>query len=189
MAIIMWQASRWWVCFRTVAQKLGQLPIIAEDLGFLTDTVKQLLKDTGYPGMKLLQFGFDSREESDYLPHNYTRNCVVYTGTHDNNTIQGWYDELNEADRQMALAYLNNAHTPREELHWDYIALAMRSVADTCIIPVQDYLGLGSEARINTPSTLGGNWVFRMQENAFDEMLMQRIRRLTEICARTARQS
>ena len=175
--------------FRTVAQKLGQLPIIAEDLGFLTDTVKQLLKDTGYPGMKLLQFGFDSREESDYLPHNYTRNCVVYTGTHDNNTIQGWYDELNEADRQMALAYLNNAHTPREELHWDYIALAMRSVADTCIIPVQDYLGLGSEARINTPSTLGGNWVFRMQENAFDEMLMQRIRRLTEICARTARQS
>ena len=175
--------------FRAIVQKLGQVPIIAEDLGFLTDTVKQLLKDSGYPGMKLLQFGFDSREESDYLPHSYPRNCVVYTGTHDNNTIQGWYNELSDEDRQLALDYVNNAYTPREQLHWDYVCLAMRSVADTCIIPVQDYLGLGSEARINTPSTLGGNWVFRMKKNAFDRALIQKIRRLTEICARTAEQS
>ena len=170
--------------FRTVRKKAGNFPIIAEDLGFLTDSVKNLLSATGYPGMKVLQFAFDSREESDYLPHNYGTNCVVYTGTHDNDTLKGWYDRLDEKDRKLALAYLNNYATARENIHWDYICLAMRSVADTCIIPAQDFLGLGTEARINTPSTLGGNWKWRMKKDAFTEALILKIQNLTKICGR-----
>ena len=170
--------------FNTIQEQLGELPIIAEDLGFLTDSVRQLLKDTGYPGMKILQFAFDSREDSDYLPHNYDRNCVVYTGTHDNDTIRGWYDVLKKEDKQMAVDYMNNAYTPDDQIHWDFIALAMRSVADTCVIPVQDFLGLGTEARINTPSTLGCNWKWRMKKGAFDQKLILRIRNLTRVCAR-----
>ena len=170
--------------FYAVREKLGDLPIIAEDLGFLTDTVRQLLKDSGYPGMKVLEFAFASGEDSDYLPHNYERNCVVYTGTHDNDTLKGWYEALAPEDREMTLDYLNNRYTPEEEIHWDFICLAMRSVADTCIIPVQDYLGLGKKARINTPSTLGGNWMWRMEKDAFSEELIAKIRRITKLSAR-----
>ena len=129
--------------FLKMKETLGDLPIIAEDLGFLTDTVRQLLKDSGYPGMKVLEFAFVAGEDSDYLPHNYDKNCVVYTGTHDNDTLQGWYQTLSEEDKEMTKEYRNNPFTPDEEVHWDFISLAMRSVADTCIIPVQDYLGLG----------------------------------------------
>ena len=170
--------------FHAIRRELGDLPIIAEDLGFLTESVRKLLADSGYPGMKVLQFAFDSREDSDYLPHNYERNCVVYTGTHDNDTVRGWYEVLAPEDKEMALEYLGNRFTPEEEIAWDYIGLAMRSVSDTCIIPVQDYLGLGKEARINTPSTLGGNWMWRMKKDAFTEDLIDRIRHLTRVCAR-----
>ena len=169
--------------FKCVKEKLGDVEIIAEDLGFLTDTVKQLLKDTGYPGMKILEFAFDSREESDYLPHNYSNNCVVYTGTHDNNTIMGWYDEIDEHDKQMCLDYCNTLDN-RESINWDMICLAMRSVADTCIIPVQDFLGLGEEARINVPSTLGQNWKWRMSKGCFSDELVNKIKRLTKIYGR-----
>ena len=164
--------------------KKEELPIIAEDLGFLTDTVRQLLKDSGYPGMKVLEFAFVAGEDSDYLPHNYDKNCVVYTGTHDNDTLQGWYQTLSEEDKEMTKEYLNNPYTPDEEVHWDFISLAMRSVADTCIIPVQDYLGLGNKARINMPSTLGGNWMWRMKKGAFTDELIKKIRKTTEVCAR-----
>ena len=170
--------------FRTMKETLGNLPIIAEDLGFLTDTVRQLLKDSGYPGMKVLEFAFVAGEDSDYLPHNYDKNCVVYTGTHDNDTLQGWYQTLSEEDKEMTKEYLNNPYTPDEEVHWDFISLAMRSVADTCIIPVQDYLGLGNKARINMPSTLGGNWMWRMKKGAFTDELIKKIRKTTEVCAR-----
>ena len=170
--------------FRTMKETLGDLPIIAEDLGFLTDTVRQLLKDSGYPGMKVLEFAFVAGEDSDYLPHNYDKNCVVYTGTHDNDTLQGWYQTLSEEDKEMTKEYLNNPYTPDEEVHWDFISLAMRSVADTCIIPVQDYLGLGNKARINMPSTLGGNWMWRMKKGAFTDELIKKIRKMTEVCAR-----
>ena len=179
-----WQQGPGMDLFGAVREQFGDLPIIAEDLGFLTDSVRRMLKESGYPGMKVLQFAFDSREESDYLPHNYERNCVVYTGTHDNNTVMGWYDELAPEDKKLAVDYLHNAYTPKKEIYWDYIALAMRSVADTCIIPVQDYLGLGKEARINTPSTLGGNWVYRLPKKTFDAAKIRKIRRMTEICAR-----
>ena len=143
-----------------------------------------MLKDSGYPGMKVLEFAFVAGEDSDYLPHNYDKNCVVYTGTHDNDTLQGWYQTLSEEDKEMTKEYLNNPYTPDEEVHWDFISLAMRSVADTCIIPVQDYLGLGNKARINMPSTLGGNWMWRMKKGAFTDELIKKIRKTTEVCAR-----
>ena len=183
-----WEKGPGMDLFHKIKQELGDLPIIAEDLGFLTDSVKQLLKDSGYPGMKVLQFAFDSREDSDYLPHNYHPNCVVYTGTHDNDTLQGWYQALKEEDKEMALEYIGNRFTPEADIHWDYIRLAMRSVADTCIIPVQDYLGLGCEARINTPSTLGGNWIWRSDADSFTDNLAAKIKKITQLCARSLQQ-
>ncbi|MGL4912703.1 MAG: 4-alpha-glucanotransferase [Romboutsia sp.] len=170
--------------FRYINKKLGNVNIIAEDLGFLTESVKQLLDDTGYPGMKILQFAFDSREESDYLPHNYNRNCVVYTGTHDNSTVCGWYRDLNKNDKNMSISYMNNKYTKNNAIHWDFICLGMRSISDTCIIPVQDYLGLGDEARINIPSTLGNNWTWRMNKNSFSKKVVKKIYMLTKIYGR-----
>lgn len=160
------------------------MDIIAEDLGFLTDSVLKLVKDTGYPGMKVLQFAFDSREDSDYLPHNYTQNCIVYTGTHDNNTVKGWYEELAKKDKNFAIRYLDNEKTDESEIYWDYIRLAMSSVAKICIIPVQDYLGLGAEARINTPATLGTNWKWRMSDKSLTKSLSKKIYVLTKLFAR-----
>ena len=148
--------------FKAVKKAMGEMSIIAEDLGYLTDSVRQLVKDTGYPGMKVLQFAFDSREESDYLPHNYEHNCVVYTGTHDNNTILGWLDEMAPEDRLLAERYLDNRYTRKEDMPWDFIRLAMASVADLAITPIQEFLCLGGEARINRPSTLGTNWKWRL---------------------------
>lgn len=170
--------------FRQVEERLGRQRIIAEDLGFVTDRVKKLVQETGYPGMKVLQFAFDSREESDYLPYTYGRNTVAYTGTHDNETIVGWYQNLSDEDRQMSLTYMGNGRTPKTQLHWDFIRMAMMSVADLCIIPVQDYLGLDNRARINKPSTLGCNWKWRMGEAALKPELAKTIRRITEISGR-----
>ena len=179
-----WEKGPGMDLFNTVKEKLGELDIIAEDLGFLTESVFQLLKDSGYPGMKVLQFAFDPSEDSDYLTYKYQRNCVVYTGTHDNDTTAGWFEKLSDGDKEVALRYMNSFYTPKEEQHWDLIALAMRSTADTCIIPVQDFLGLGSEARINMPSTLGDNWKWRMTKGAFSEKLKEKIRRMTKLYGR-----
>ena len=148
--------------FHVIKDKLGDLDIIAEDLGFLTPSVLQLLEDSGFPGMKVLEFAFDPSGESVYLPHNYPRNCVVYTGTHDNDTLQGWFSDLDWGSKDFAYRYIGNHRTPTEEIHWDFIRLALASVADLAVIPVQDYLGLGRESRVNEPSTLGGNWNWRM---------------------------
>lgn len=179
-----WEKGPGMDLFDTVKEKLGELDIIAEDLGFLTESVFQLLKDSGYPGMKVLQFAFDPSEDSDYLTYKYQRNCVVYTGTHDNDTTAGWFEKLSDGDKEVALRYMNSFYTPKEEQHWDLIALAMRSTADTCIIPVQDFLGLGSEARINMPSTLGDNWKWRMTKGAFSEELKEKIHRMTKLYGR-----
>ena len=179
-----WEKGPGMDLFNTVKEKLGELDIIAEDLGFLTESVFQLLKDSGYPGMKVLQFAFDPSEDSDYLTYKYQRNCVVYTGTHDNDTTAGWFEKLSDGEKEVALRYMNSFYTPKEEQHWDLIALAMRSTADTCIIPVQDFLGLGSEARINMPSTLGDNWKWRMTKGAFSEELKEKIRRMTKLYGR-----
>ena len=161
-----------------------KLPIIAEDLGFLTPSVKELLEETGFPGMKILQFAFDSREESNYLPHSYTKNSVVYTGTHDNDTIVGWYLAMDPADREFSREYMGNERTPLREIHWDFVRMALASVSDLAVIPVQDYLGLGHDARINAPSTLGANWRFRLLPGEFTDELAEKCRRLAVIYER-----
>lgn len=171
--------------FKAIKAELGELDMIAEDLGFLTDSVLELVKKSGFPGMKVLQFAFDSREDSDYLPHNYIKNTVVYTGTHDNETVVGWFGNMKKVDRQMALDYLNVREFSSDfELSRALIRLAMGSVSNLCIIPMQDYLALGSEARINTPATLGGNWVWRMKKGAFTKKLSKEIRDITKLYAR-----
>ena len=170
--------------FKSIEDKLGKLNIIAEDLGYLTDTVEKLVKDTGYPGMKLIQFAFDSREQSNYLPHTYEKNTIVYTGTHDNDTLVGWYDSISEEDREYALEYMNNRSTLKDKIYLDFVRMAMASVSDTAIIPLQDYLGLGSEARINIPSTLGGNWTWRMLPGELDEKTIGLISKMTKVYER-----
>ena len=170
--------------FNTVKEKLGDVDVIAEDLGYLTESVIEMVKESGYPGMKVLQFAFDSREESDYLPHNYERNCVVYTGTHDNDTILGWYYVMSEEDREFSKEYMGNAKSTDEELPWDFIRMSMESVANLAVTPMQEFLGLGTEARINYPSTLGNNWKWRLLPGQFTPELAKRIHRLTQITAR-----
>ncbi|WP_167954680.1 4-alpha-glucanotransferase [Anaerosporobacter faecicola] len=170
--------------FTHIKEALGDVSIIAEDLGFLTDRSRKLVADCGYPGMKIIQFAFDSREESDYLPHNYNKNCVVYTGTHDNDTVVGWYENLLEQDQEYAREYLNGIAVDPEHIAWDFIKLTLASVADLAIIPMQDYLGLGSKARINTPSTLGGNWIWRMEQNSIQPDLAEKIYRVTKLYGR-----
>lgn len=179
-----WEKGPGYDFFQTLQNKLGNVDIIAEDLGNVTDSVRELLKKTGYPGMKVLEFAFDSREESDYLPHNYSKNCVVYTGTHDNDTILGWFENINEADRSLALAYLNKAQEDSNYINWDFIRLAMQSVANLCIIPVQDYLGLGSEARMNIPSTLGNNWKWRLCDGDFKNDVILKIKDMVKLYGR-----
>lgn len=170
--------------FHALTKEFGRMNIIAEDLGYLTDSVIKLVKDTGYPGMKIMQFAFDSREQSNYLPHTYDKNCVVYTGTHDNDTIQGWYPTITKEDRAYSKKYLNNSGTKKQNIHMDFIRAALASVADLAIIPIQDYLGLGSEARINVPSTLGTNWKWRLQKGELTEELIETIGELTRIYER-----
>lgn len=159
--------------FCELEKKLGKLPIIVEDLGFLTPSVHKLLKDSGFPGMKVIQFAFDSREESDYLPHTYTNHCVVYTGTHDNDTVMGWMKTAPKASVKYAKEYLNL--TKEEGYNWGMMRAAWSSVADMAIVPMQDILGLGSEARINTPSTLGNNWKWRAIPEQIDTKVAKKL--------------
>lgn len=159
--------------FCELEKKLGKLPIIVEDLGFLTPSVRKLLKDSGFPGMKVIQFAFDSREESDYLPHTYTNHCVVYTGTHDNDTVMGWMKTAPKASVKYAKEYLNL--TKEEGYNWGMMRAAWSSVADMAIVPMQDILGLGSEARINTPSTLGNNWKWRAIPEQIDTKVAKKL--------------
>lgn len=179
-----WKQGPGYDIFRVIKEKMGSMKIIAEDLGYLTDSVIELVKKTGYPGMKIIQFAFDSRESGDYHPYNYGKNSIVYTGTHDNNTVCGWYEGLSEEDRQTALDYLGKESLNNNEIAWAFIRLAQSTVADTCIIPLQDYLGLGKEARLNTPSVLGGNWAWRFLPGDFNDALVKRIRKMCETYGR-----
>lgn len=169
--------------FNSVKRQFGEnLPIIAEDLGFLTPAVHKLLADSGFPGMKVLQFAFDSREENDYLPHNYPTNCVVYTGTHDNDTIMGWTKTAACEDVKLARKYLN--HPADDGFNWAMMKAAMMSVADYCILMMNDLIGAGSDARINTPSTLGGNWQWRIKSACINDWLASVVRENTELYGR-----
>ncbi len=180
-----WEQGPGMELFDVLNEEIGKLPVIAEDLGFLTDSVRQLLADSGFPGMKVLQFAFDSREDSDYLPYRYDTNTVVYTGTHDNATTYSWWDELTPEDKSVALRYMNRGRfTSRKRLTKDLICLAMGSVSDLCIIPMQDYLCLPNTARINTPSTLGYNWQWRMKKGSFTDSLCEEIKKMTRLYGR-----
>ena len=158
-------------------------PAIDFCLGFLTPSVRKLLKESGYPGMKILEFAFDSRDaDSDYLPHRYPTHCVVYTGTHDNDTIQGWMASAPKKGISFAKAYLRLSK--REGYHWGMMRSAWASPADLAVMQFQDLLGLGSEARMNTPSTLGNNWKWRALPGTFDEKLSKRLRREMKVYQR-----
>ncbi len=174
-----WQKGPGYELFDVMKKTLGRQNVIAEDLGFLTPTVYKLVKKTGFPGMKVLQFAFDSREESDYLPHNYTANSIVYTGTHDNDTLLGWWASLSGKDKSFAKKYMNIRR--EKDVTWTFIRACMASVSDTAIIPMQDYLELGAEARINTPSTLGDNWKWRMEAGAFTDELAERMCEMSKL--------
>lgn len=160
--------------FQTMKRRLGEREVIAEDLGLLTPSVLELLKESGYPGMKVLQFAFGGGPDNLYLPHNCVQNSVIYTGTHDNETTMGWYRNLNDWTRGHVNVYLGIQG--EGDVQWAFIRKAMESVAETAIIPMQDYLGLGNEARLNTPSSMGTNWQWRMKKDACSQELAARIR-------------
>lgn len=160
--------------FKAVEKALGKKEIIAEDLGFLTESVHKLLRQTKFPGMKVLEFAFDSRDKtSDYLPHRYTPHCIVYTGTHDNDTIMGWIETSDPDDVEYAREYLGLNED--EGYNWGMMRGAWSSVADTAIMQMQDLLGLSSEARINTPSTVGTNWKWRALEGSYNKELAEKL--------------
>ena len=170
--------------FRT----LEKLDVIAEDLGLLTDSVIEMVEESGFPGMKVLQFAFDENEDSPYLTHRYERNCIVYTGTHDNETTRGWFRNLSQHDRNFAKAYIGCEGKHETAAVWSLIRAAMSSVADRCVIPVQDYLCLGNEARINEPSTLGDNWKWRMKKGQLNEKIIEKIYKMTKLYGRLVKE-
>lgn len=168
--------------FRHVERALGWKQVIAEDLGYVTDSVRQLVKESGFPGMKVLEFAFDSRDSgcaNDYLPHNYPENSVAYTGTHDNETIAGWFTSITKEERKLARDYLCDHYTPSHRLYKSFISLIMASRASLCIIPMQDYLGYDNSCRMNQPSTVGKNWKWRLQKEELSVELQKEIYEMT----------
>lgn len=171
--------------FTAVKHSLGELPIIAEDLGLITPDVVALRDGNGFPGMKILQFGF-SGPDNDFLPHHYTRNCIAYTGVHDNDTARGWFETANENERQFAVRYLGlkPGKSNAKEFPPHLIRAIWESVAIWAIAPMQDFLALGGEARFNYPSRLGGNWDWRMDPTALTDELRDRLRELNYLYQR-----
>ena len=168
--------------FNAIKNKLGEIDIIAEDLGYLTKETLDFKKETGFPGMKIIQFAFGGDSKNPYLPHNYERNCVAYTGTHDNDTVRGWLEVSNPEEVEKAVEYFNL--TKEEGYNWGIIRGVWSSVARTSIGVMQDFLNLGNEARINKPSTLASNWSWRAKEDVFTNELAKKIYRLTKIYGR-----
>ena len=177
-----WEKGPGMKLFKAMEQALGKKEVIAEDLGYVTESVKKLVKDSGFPGMKLLEFAFDSRESGDYRPNTWTKNTVCYTGTHDNQVLKDWFLEILPEDREMAADY--SGKSVEELLKTDYvdffIKMTLDSVSNTAIIPMQDYLHKGKEARINTPSKLGNNWSYRFTKKDFSKDMAEKIRKMTE---------
>ena len=178
--------------FIAIKEALGELPIIAEDLGVITPDVEALRDDFGFPGMRILQFGFSSDTKNIDLPHNYHQNVVVYTGTHDNDTAVGWFSSVAgegstrdakqiEREKEFCLKYL---HTEGKEINWDFIRAVFASVANTAVVPLQDVLGLGTEARMNLPNSTEGNWSWRFRPGVLTSEVADRLRELTELYGR-----
>ena len=177
-----WRKGPGMELFRAVKAELGEREIVAEDLGFLTESVRALVRESGFAGMKILQFGFEG--DVEYLPHNYPQNSVAFTGTHDNPTLCEWLGTRSETEMERIREYLWDFFTPSDRLCEELIALLMRSPSRLAIVPMQDYLGLGAEARMNRPSTSGGNWRWRMTEQQMSGELAEKILRLTRIGGR-----
>lgn len=169
--------------FRVFKKRFSKLPIIAEDLGFLTENVHQLLKQTGFPGMKVLEFAFDPKGDSTYLPHHHIPHSVVYTGTHDNVPIRAWFDALSPEEKHFVREYIMLEND--DKICDQMVRCALESVAETAIIPIQDYLGLGIDSRINTPSTKDNNWTFRLDKKYLSNELALYIAFLTKLYRRT----
>ncbi|WP_341526481.1 4-alpha-glucanotransferase [Nostoc sp. UHCC 0302] len=168
--------------FEVIRQKLGKLPVLAEDLGVITPEVEELRDKFEFPGMKVLQFAFGSDPGNPFLPFNYPRNAVVYTGTHDNDTTVGWFNTASDNEKQSLLLYLGCISD--DGIHWDLIRLALSSVANQALIPLQDVLGLGNEARMNFPSHAEGNWEWRYQAADLTQELGDRLKNLTRLNGR-----
>ncbi len=177
-----WEKGPGMDLFNAIRESLGDLNIIAEDLGTLTDDVVKLKNDTGFPGMRILQFAFSQDPENEYLPHNYDNNTVVYTGTHDNDTTNSWFSNLNDIEKQEVREYINVYDD--NGIVYGLIRVALSSVADIAIIPMQDYLNLGGFARINTPGLAAGNWQWRLKNDGLSDELAKTISHLTEIYGR-----
>lgn len=169
--------------FEKLERELGEVPIIAEDLGVITPEVEALRDQFHMPGMKVLQFAFGDTPANPYLPHNYTNNCIVYTGTHDNDTTAGWFNALGSKEREATQRYLGRDGS---DISWDLIRLALSSVADAAIIPLQDVLRLGSDGRMNVPGYLGDNWSWRFRAEMLDPGLGYGLRIMTETYGRLA---
>jgi 4-alpha-glucanotransferase len=178
--------------FTAIRNALGQVPIIAEDLGVITPDVESLRDDFGFPGMRILQFAFSSDTKNIDLPHNYHKNVVVYTGTHDNDTAVGWFSSVAgegstrdadqiEREREFCLRYLD---TDGAQIHWDFIRATFASVANTALVPLQDVLGLGTEARMNLPNSTEGNWAWRFAADGLTDEISARLKELTELYGR-----
>lgn len=168
--------------FEAIKERFGNLPIIAEDLGVITPEVEALRDQFEFPGMKILQFAFGSDPGNPFLPFNYVRNCVVYTGTHDNDTTVGWFAEMPDYERENVMRYLGCIDP--EGIHWSMIRLALSSIGTLAVIPVQDLLGLGSEARMNFPGKADGNWVWRYQAGALTWEIRDRLKNLIQAYGR-----
>ena len=179
-----WEQGPGMKLFLALEKQIGKQNIIAEDLGFLTESVKELLQDSGFPGMKVFELGFDSRDDngSEYLPHNLIRHCVTYTGTHDNDTIQGWMSTAPAEDVEYACRYFGIRD--KAEGHWDMMRTLWSTVADLTVVQAQDLLGLGSESRMNRPSTLGGNWCWRVLPGMLTDELAEKLHYYMKIYGR-----
>lgn len=171
--------------FNTLLQENPRLPIIAEDLGVITDDVKEIIDRFNFPGMRILQFAFDKNiANNSYAPHNHIPNCLVYTGTHDNNTIKGWFEEEIDAETKKRLSQYIGASVRAKDINWELIRLALMSVANMAIIPIQDILGLNSDAKMNRPGTANGNWRWRLEPRQISKAATRKLRNMTQIYGR-----
>ncbi|WP_428354021.1 4-alpha-glucanotransferase [Methyloprofundus sp.] len=165
----------------SLQKEFGNIPLVAEDLGIITPEVDELRTSFNLPGMKILQFAFGDTDNNPYLPHNYDQNCVVYTGTHDNDTTVGWFNSINDHDRHRVYQYLGN---PQASMPYLFIGTAFSSVANLAIVPMQDILELGGEHRMNTPGTVNGNWKWQFSWHQLSETQVARISNLVKMFSR-----
>jgi len=171
--------------FHHLLRKFACLPIIAEDLGTISADVRETMQRYQLPGMRVLQFAFgEDYPNGAFLPHNHVKNCVIYTGTHDNNTARGWFETEATSEARVNLMEYLGGDVPTDRINWELIRLAMMSVADTAVIPMQDLLALGTEARMNNPSEPEGNWDWRLSKNPITSELTDRLRSMTRIYGR-----